>query len=92
MGGLLQFAVCCVVRLVGRCTKLCLLTLYELFFLPSTFVDLLAVEQRQDNKKSRFFSFIRHVWGRKWVCIAVCIVARGILSGSMHGIALVKTP
>ena len=78
---------------IRQCTELCLLTLYELLFLGGTFVDLVAVEQRQDNKKGRIFSFVKHVWGRKWgLYIAVCIVPRGMLGGPMHGIAPVNTP
>ena len=46
MGGVLQFAVCCMVCSVGQRTELCLLTFYELLFLAGTFVDLVATEQR----------------------------------------------
>ena len=65
MGGLLRFAMCCVVCLAGRRSELCLLTLYELLFLASTSIDLLATEQRQDNQKRRLFLFVKHVCGRK---------------------------
>ena len=51
MGFVLLFAMCCVVCSVGRHTKLCLLTLYELLFIAGRFVDLVTAEQRQDSKK-----------------------------------------
>ena len=53
MGFVLLFALCCMVCSAGRCSELCLLTLYELSFLAGSFVDLVTAEQRQDNKKGR---------------------------------------
>ena len=66
MGVLPQFAVCCVVCLVGRRTELYMLTLYELLFLEGTSVDLRAMEEREDSNKDRLFSFVKHACGRKW--------------------------
>ena len=65
-GFVLWFALCCVLCLAGRCIELRMLKLYELLFLVGTSVDLVAMEQRQDNKKGRFFSFVKQVWARKW--------------------------
>ena len=72
--------------------ELCLLTLHELFYPGGTSIEFDAVEQRQDTKKGRFFSFVKHLGGRKWGCTAVCIVLCGMLGGVTHRIAPVNTP
>ena len=66
MGFVLQFPLCRVVCSARRCTELRLLTLYELLLLAGTSIDLVTTEQRQNNKKGRSFSFVKHVCGRKW--------------------------
>ena len=92
MGGLLRFAVCCMVCLVGRGTKLGLLTLYELLFSTGTFLICSPWRSNRIARKEGSFRFLSMCVVGNGVCIAVCIVPRVMLGGPMHGIAHANTP
>ena len=53
MGSVLVFALCCMVCLARGRNELRLLKLHELFSFTDTFVDLDAMEQRQDSQQGR---------------------------------------
>ena len=88
---MLLYAVCYMVSLAGRRIKLCLLTLYELLFLVGTFVDLVAMEQRQDSKKDRLKTSNVHDIGPIHCFLPGCFpIMRGQMLAQAKRLTLVR--
>ena len=65
------FALCCMLYLARRQTKLRLSTLHELFSLADTFADLHGMKHRQDSQKGRFKASNVHSKGKLNVSLQV---------------------